>query len=329
MVAENIERATEGLSQEIGSLVASPRPGSEFNSAELFVSLHERELYLSSGLSHRTAQTRVYTEAAYSTPADEYLAARWSVGTGNLELSDLFRSGEAAARETLSTQLPEPGTYWILVDADVLGQMFAQVASQLSGANAYLGLPFRKPGDPFIADPTGDRVSLTLDPTLNLGADSLSLNDQGVVQRPLTLVEAGVVKASMISKQYADYLGRPPTTTRGNFVVPAGSRSHGELMAMQPRVLEILQFSALFGDGNTGTFSSEIKLARLHENGKTRAIKGGSVSINLFENFRQVYFSKETVRRAHFEPAPHFGLGGGREYLGPKYALIGGVPVSS
>ena len=55
------------LSAGIVAAAARPRKA-EFNSAELFVSVHDRELHLSNGLLHRSAQSRVYIEAKGDSP---------------------------------------------------------------------------------------------------------------------------------------------------------------------------------------------------------------------------------------------------------------------
>jgi hypothetical protein len=86
-----------------------------------------------------------------------------------------------------------------------------------------------------------------------------------------------------------------------------------------------LQFSGLFADPNSGTYSSEIRLARLYDNesGKVTYIKGGSLSGSFAENLQNARFSKNRVKRAHFSSNSSSGEG----YYGPEFALLGDVSI--
>ena len=91
------------------------------------------------------------------------------------------------------------------------------------------------------------------------------------------------------------------------------------------QVLEILQFSALFADPNSGTFSSEVRLARLYDNvsGAVTYLKGGSLSGSFTENFKAARFSSERVKQSHFSSGSPVGQG----YYGPEYVLLSDVSV--
>ena len=102
---------------------------------------------------------------------------------------------------------------------------------------------------------------------MEYGADTAALSEQGVLQRPLRLVENNRVLANLTDKQYADYLGIEPTDRRAATSSSSRARSRSRSShAAEPHVLEILQFSGLFADPNSGTFGSEIRLARLYDN---------------------------------------------------------------
>jgi hypothetical protein len=90
-------------------------------------------------------------------------------------------------------------------------------------------------------------------------------------------------------------------------------------------VIEILQFSGLFADPNSGTFSSEIRLAKLYDNEKNQItyLKGGSLSGSINENFKKVKFSKNRVKKAHFSSNSPVGQG----YYGPEFALMNDVSI--
>lgn len=332
-MAEDLERSMGELTERIGACVARKR-GTLFNSAELFLSVHDRELHLSNGLTHRSSQSRVYAEAAYScsrkgpdgkTRSDEYLNTRWAVSADDLPLERLFDETSERAEASLDVSKPETGTYPVIVDAEVLATLFNNCVTQLSAANSYNGLPFVSAGAELIEGAAGDLLTITLDPSLAYGADTTALSEQGVMQRPLKLVDRNRVVATSTDKRYADYLGAPVSTVRGNVVVEPGSLTHAELTRQAPRVIEILQFSGLFADENSGTFSSEIRLAKLYDNrsGKVSYIKGGSLSGSFRDNFKGARLSSERVKQAHFASNSMRGAG----YYGPEHALLSDVSI--
>lgn len=332
-MAEELEGSVKQLSQKISDAV-SVRKNTLFNSAELFLSVHDHELHLSNGLTHRSSQSRIYVEAAYSmakvlpngeTISDEYLSASWSVNQDDLSIPELFEETSERAENSLDVKKPATGKYPVIVDADVLATLFNGHVGQLSGINAYNRLPFVKPGEELIPGATGDLLTITLDPNLSFGADCVALSDQGTPQTALKLVDKNRVVATSTDKQHADYLGSTVTTVRGDVVVGEGSLTYSQLTKNAPTVIEILQFSGLFADPNTGTFSSEIRLARLYDNvrGTVTYLKGGSLSGSVAENFKGVRLSKERVKKAHFSAGERQGHG----YYGPKYALLSDVSI--
>jgi predicted Zn-dependent protease len=327
-MAEDLESAMAQLTQRIQVSVAKKR-NTVFNSAELFLSVHDRELHLSNGLTHRSSQSRVYSEAAYSFTkggrSDEYLNTRWAVNIDDLPVEKLFDETSDRAEQSLDVVKPETGKYPVIIDADVLATLFNNHVSQLSAANSYNGLPFVRVGDELISGASGDLLTITLDPTLGFGADTAAVSEQGVMQKPLKLVERNRVISTATDKRYGDYLSVPSTTTRGNVVVEPGTLTYSELTRHAPRVIEILQFSGLFADPNSGTFSSEIRLARLYDNekGTVAYLKGGSLSGSFLENFRGARLSSERVKHAHFSSNSMTGQG----YYGPEFALLSDVSI--
>lgn len=332
-MAEDLDRVVDQVTDKISAITSKKRE-SRFNSAELFLSVHNREFHLSNGLKHRASQSRIYVESAFSfaqknakgeIESDEYLNTRWAVNLDDLPLEKIFDETAERAQHSIGLEKPMTGKYPVIIDADVLATLFNTYLTQLSSASAYNELPFLKTGDEFIPGATGDRMTITLDPTLAYGADTTALSDQGVVQKPLKIVGDNRVLASLTDKQYADYLKVPAGTSRGTIVVEPGTLTYQELTRSQPKVIEILQFSGLFADPYSGTFSSEIRLARLYDNAKGTVtyLKGGSLSGSIRDNFKGAKLGKERVKRAHFESNNMHG----HSYYGPEYILLSDVSI--
>lgn len=332
-MAEDIDQAMEECTSRISSCVQKKR-NTLFNSAELFMAIHQRELHLSNGLTHRSAQTRIYTESAFSYSkrlkdgkihSDEYMSTQWAVHRDHLPIEALFDESSERAEHSLHVIKPQPGKYSVIIDSEVLLTLLRGYLSQLRAAYSYHGLPFIKEGSEFIPEATGDLLTITLDPTLNYGASSTSISNQGIIQKPLSVVTQNKVTSNLVDQQYGHYMKLEPTSTEGNIVIEAGTLSYQELTGHSPQVLEILQFSGLFADPHSGTFSSEIRLAKLHDrkNQTVTYIKGGSLSGSIRENFKGLKLSKSTVMRSHFSSEQSHGDG----YLGPEYALITDVSI--
>jgi predicted Zn-dependent protease len=332
-MAEDLSQVMTELTQRVQKSVNKQRE-TTFNSAELFLSVHHRELHLSNGLTHRNSQSRIYTEAAFSyakakpnhqVQSDEYLTSQWAVHLDHLPIEKLFDEASENAQHSLDVVKPFTGKYAVLIDAEVLSTLVHGQLSQLSAGNSYNGLPFIKPGSEFIPSPSGDLMSITLDPSLKFGANTVSISDQGMIQAPLKLVENNQVVATATDKQYGDYLNLKTTTVRGNLVIEPGTLTYQELTQYAPVVIEILQFSGLFADPNSGTFSSEIRLARLYDNQRRtiRYLKGGSLSGSVSDNFKGLRLSQSRVNRSHFSSESAFGQG----YFGPEHALLSEVSI--
>lgn len=325
-MGEDLQGSMDSVTREIRDAVAVPR-NTAFNSSELFMSVHDRELHLSNGLTHRSKQSRMYVEAAYSFSrngkSDEYLHTAWTISPKDISVSHLFQEASDRAELSLDTKKPITGKYSVIFDADVLAKLFNSSTFLLSAKSEYLDLPHKKPGDDFIGGATGDLVTITLDPSLEYGAVTTGMADQGSVQKPIVLVEKNKVVTTAIDPQHGQYLKKKSGTYRGNIVLDAGALDHSQMVQSAPKVLEILQFSGLFIQETTGTFSSEIRLARLHDHttGTVTTIKGGSLSGSIGENFKFARFSKNRVKRSEFD----YGIASG--YFGPEYALLSDVSI--
>ncbi|MDK2126383.1 metallopeptidase TldD-related protein [Parachitinimonas caeni] len=335
-IVEDLEGSVSRLTQDIATAVATPRDA-RFDSAELFLSIHRLTKHLSNGLIHRSLSTRIYVEAAYSCSkqladgsvfSDEYLDTRWSVRLADVDVAGLFEQAANHARYAVEVSKTEAGRYPVIIHADVLATLFHDQISQLSGSNAYHQLPFVAVGDALIKSTEGDLISLALDPQQPFGADTVAISGQGVPQALLPLVEQNRVVATAADQQFAHYLNLPaPTTVRGTVTVAGGRHSYASLTKAAPQVLEILQFSGLFTDANSGTFGSEIRLARLHDNinGTVRYLKGGSLGGAVQENFKGLKLSDVCVRHSHFDGNNPVG----QAYFGPECALLTEVSVAA
>lgn len=287
----------------------------EFNNTEIFVVSTETTTRTSKGFSGTQKGSGMYFEVALSHTnegkSDEVLRHVTTTSFDELDIQEFIQDAAEDARNITDVRLPEAGQYMVIIRADVISQLFHSLISKTHGYNEYSDLPNLKAGDKLVEDPQGDTVTLTLDPALPMGAGSTAYDTTGQLCERIELVVDNQVRAQRLDKKYADYLGRTPNGGEGNIVMEPGSMSYEEMQRFDGPVMEIIEFSALFDNALDGTFSSEIRLAKVYDGDEAYYVKGGSLAGNMTDALAHAYLSKETTK--------HTGHGG---YVGPAYMLF-------
>lgn len=332
LIWEDVGAASKRLSEDFVSAIDSTSDGN-FNSGELFVSRQKNTLFLSNGFRAEETSARTYAEVCFSNNLDgnkleseEFLLTKFGASRDHCDFSAMCSKSASHSKHSLSTSRPESGSYAVLVDSSSLCQLFGDLVSQLNAGAKYYGTPFIERGSELIPGFSGDGFRLYLDPEMNHTFGSKSFDEFGTPQSKLLLIEQNKVLQNTVDKKIADYLSLPVTTTNGAFVVePSKSTPVEKLRKAAPKVLEILQFSALFSSSVDLTFASEIRLAKLYDNetGEVKFIKGGSIAGKFQESFKEVTWS-ERMELANFDD-----MAGKQAYYGPSHALLTNIPVTA
>jgi Predicted Zn-dependent proteases and their inactivated homologs len=117
-------------------------------------------------------------------------------------------------------------------------------------------------------------------------------DEEGAPIRDLTLIDHGRAVSYAGSRQFSQYLGMEDSFIPSNLEVTGGTESGEDLR--NGDYLEVVEFSDFQVDTITGDIAGEIRLAYLHQGGKTTPVCGGSVSGNLPEMSRTMRFSRES-----------------------------------
>ena len=328
---ENLDESSslvyKTLSREINAV-----KGSEFNSAELFIETFKKRQLLSNGFEGRTENSKIYAEVCFSYQnseglSEEFLVADYGVCPEQIDFKRLCSDSANYAKKSLETSKPKTANLPVVVESDVLGVLIQDLTSQLNASNKYYSFPFVSKGAEVVPEFTGDRFKVYLDPHLDYGFGSQAYDGYGVCGEKTLIIDNNRVQENMCSVEIGQFLEKKPTITSGNYVLEAEGVPYEELVTGADEVLEILQFSGLFTDPMSLTFSSEIRLARIHDrkSGEVRYIKGGNLSGNIKSNFKSVRFSSEKGLK---NLSAGFGQGG-MGYYGPKFALLSDVQISS
>lgn len=328
-IAQNLESASLQIHENLKEAIQNTT-GSEFNSAELFVSKEKKEMCFSTGLKYQTSSSKIYSEVCFSYEEngneEEFMTTQWGCHPDQMRFSDLCESASNGARHSLETLKPASGKYHVLLHSEVLAHLFKDVMTQLNAGQKYRKLPFIEKGQELIKDFRGSPFQILQDPSIDYGFFTRKYNSEGARLSPVLLVDHNQVLANRVNHQYGQYLNWEVNSDLGNTLVKS-ERSYfkNELVTKAPQVLEILQFSGLFTNANDLTYSSEIRLAKLYDNEKDSVtyIKGGNLSGHFVENFKDVMFSKEmTTYNALDYHSPIC-------YQGPEWALVTDVIVVS
>lgn len=301
--------------------------GVRVNSAELFVNRTRGDVLTSSGMAYGCWRSDLYFEAAMEKDSgddNEQEVHRFTsaVSTRDLNISNfLERAAEEARSMGLSREPDTARGVAAVLPAEYVAHLLDALRGHLSTTNEYNKMPHLLPGQEVWTQgqaPAGDRLTLRLDPFLDLMAESTIATGEGLVPRDGVVIENGKVTQQLISNRYGQYLGKKPNALCGNMVVPAGATGEAELRA-EAGVIEVLSFSSLLVNSNSLTWSSEIKLGRLRKaDGTTEWIKGGVMSGDLRENLLDCRFSRETDTFNFPGNMLHGSIG----YQGPKAMLI-------
>ncbi len=325
--------STNKISKDLSSAILGV--SGEFNSAELFFNYLTTKTWASNGFVKEIEQSRIYAEVCFSASgpdqkgqlkSEEFLVTAWAAHPEQLDFRKMCEQSVEGAKGSLKTELPQSGTYDVLVAADVVSELFHNVLWQLDGEQQYKKYPHLKESEEFSKDFSGEPFRLVLDPEVDFGMASGKSSSFGFIQKPMTLLENNKVLNTLFDVKISQYLKRPQTTSSGNLKLEAEGLPADELRMKRGKVLEILQFSGLFVDPMSLTFSSEIRLAKLFDqsSGKVSYVKGGNLSGNIRENMSRVLWSKETQSYGRQQDVNHV-----EAYSGPAYALLNDVSVSS
>lgn len=324
----DFELSSQVLVDKFRSAIGEEKRG-VFNSSELFLSAITDRYTLSNGKSWQARRTKIYGEVCFSSDASidaqEYLIYRMGAHPEQINFKDLITISVESSVALTKAQLPPAGKFQVMVDAEVIGQLFVDALNYLDSSQKYYGLPFLNKGEAFIADFQGAPFEVVSNPELDYLLGSRAYDSEGNPLKKLPLVSGNTVLNNLTSNKYAEYLKTSATSSLGNIEILVDGEAVNSWK--DQATLEILQFSGLFSNPRDLSFSSEIRLGRLWMPGAAKPVyvKGGSLSGKFQENFRKVRFSQERTSVNLNEESLGCRVG----YIGPAWALLNDVVISS
>ncbi len=277
--------------------------GVELASAEIYVQQRQHRYCNHTGLTGEYAETEVEVQfallASRGSREAESLGWRRARLFSHLGLGEMVRRYGRYALDGLQAEVPPSGTFPVVLGEEALDTLFRFFTAQASAVAAFQGWARWRPGEPVIAAPRGDRLTLTSDPGLPGGMAARPFDEHGLALRPVTFIADNILHQVLADKRYADYLEVPATGELTNLRVAPGSTPLAGLLEKGP-VLHLLRFSTLEPNPVTGALSGEIRTGYLHRGGPPLPLKGGSLSGMLTEAFERATLSRETVSRERY-----------------------------
>jgi len=288
--------------------------GGWINSTEIFVSEFKYELVNSKGVNH----------VSYGFKLEIECIPTWSNGKEEFELYKFYESGKVDYKEiTAETQdilqrakarsqakkLSEvkiDSNVKVLVKEDMLQLLVDNIADNLGYGSVY-----QKNNHYVTKDVvSNNKFELTLKGNVVGCANSRKFDDDGVNLKSKTIVKDGVATNYHGGIRFGYYLGEKNIS--GN--LPVAVLKAKPYNYKKEKHLIIENFSSPQLDPSIGYWGGEVRLARYFDGKKYIPLTGFSISGNIYEDLKNVEFSKEEVS------AP--------SYKGPKYFIFKNIQLS-
>ena len=203
-------------------------------------------------------------------------------------LSDALSYGKLklAAQPT-----PALGRADVLFSGEAAATLFDFFADRLSADYKVRGYSDWEIGQP-IAECSGDRVTLTALRALPNSSKNAAFDAEGAPVRDTVLLEDGVPRHFLGTRQFSQYMGLSDSFIPGNLAVSGGT--HAEADLRKGPTLEVLEFSDFQVNPMNGDIAGEIRLALWHDGEKTLPVSGGSLSGSMMDYMRQMRMTEAT-----------------------------------
>ena len=284
------------------------------NSTEIFVSKFKNEFVNSKGINHVTNSFKIEVECIPT----------WSNNKEEFELYKFYQSGKIdykgitkeideiltlAKYRSVAKTLKEvklPKDIKVLVQSDMLDRIVSNLCGNLSYRSVFMKDSHYAKNDVV----SNNKFTLTAKGQINGCTGSKKYDGNGIVLKSKTLIKDGVVKGNYGSQQFGYYLNEKNIT---------GSLPVCELKAKastykKEKHLIIDSFSAPQLDEDSGYWGGEVRLARYFDGKKYIPLTGFSISGLIYDDIKNVEFSKEDVILPW--------------YKGPKYMMFKGIEIS-
>ncbi|MBQ1482449.1 MAG: hypothetical protein IIZ28_02650 [Erysipelotrichaceae bacterium] len=284
------------------------------NSTEIFVSRFKEEFINSNGVDHVSNSFKIEVECipTWSNKKEEFELYKFFESNKEdykkitEEIDEILNLAKArsAAKTLKDVKLPED--LKVLVKNDMLENIVRCFASDLNYRSAFMHDNHYSKGDK-VSETLFD---LTMRPSIAGCGASRRFDSHGTLLSPVKLISKGVVKNTYGDIQFGYY--NKEEKISGNLPV-AQIKAEGVEYKKKPHLI-IENFSSPQLESDSGYWGGEVRLARYFDGKKYIPLTGFSIAGNIYEDIRNVKFSKEEGQTSR--------------YKGPKYMIFEGIKIS-
>ena len=284
------------------------------NSTEIFVSNFTEEFINSNGVDHVADSFRIEIECipTWSNRKEEfelykfYESGKTDYAKITEEIDEILNLAKDRSKALTLKDVELPEDLPVLVKGDMQEYILQTIARDLNYQSFFMHENHYEKGDTVSETP----FDLTMKAVIPGCSASRKFDSHGTVLKPVKLLEKGKAKNTYGDIQFGYYLGEKKIS--GNLPV-CELKAEGVPYKKQPHLI-IENFSSPQLESDSGYWGGEVRLARFFDGKKYIPLTGFSIAGSLYEDLKQVKFSKEdTVTK---------------RYKGPKYMIFKGVEIS-
>jgi PmbA protein len=284
------------------------------NSTEIFVSKLREEFINSNGVDHISDRFRIEIECipTWSNRKEEfelykfYESNRIDYRQITAEIDEILNLAKARSNARTLKDVKVPEDLNVLVKNDMLELLVENFAMDLNYRSVFMHDNHYNKGDLI----SNNRFDLTMKPVIAGCAASRRFDSHGTVLRSVNLIKDGIAKNTFGDIQFGYYNNEKKIS--GNLPV-AQVKAEGINYKKEPHLI-IENFSAPQLEPDSGYWGGEVRLARYFDGKKYIPLTGFSISGNIYDDIKDVKFSKEENITAR--------------YKGPKYMIFKGLKIS-
>ena len=193
---------------------------------------------------------------------------------------NLKRTMQTGRDKLMAAQTPNFGKMDVIFSTDAAVAIYQYFEDQMNASFKVHGFSRCEIGKSVLGE--GDvPLTMTAVRTLPNSSKNTAYDPEGAPIRDTVLIEDGVAKNFLGSRQFSQYLGLAHSFIPGNIRVSGGTFSEEEIRS--GRYLEIVEFSDFQVDAMSGDIAGEIRLAYYHDGSQVSIYSGGSVTGNMSE----------------------------------------------
>lgn len=284
------------------------------NSTEIFVSQFREEFINSNGVDHVSDSFKIEVECipTWSNKKEEFELYKFfesnkeEYGKITKEIDEILNLAKArsVAKTLKDVKLPEDLP--VLVKNDMLEYIVSGFAQDLHYRSQFMHDNHYSKGDKISDTP----FDLSMKPVIAGCSASRKFDSHGTLLSAVRLIAKGVAKNTYGDVQFGYYNNEEKIS--GNLPV-AQIKADGVEYKKTPHLI-IENFSSPQLESDSGYWGGEVRLARYFDGKKYIPLTGFSIAGNIYEDIKNVKFSKEEGQTSR--------------YKGPKYMIFEGIKIS-